>query len=328
VAAKLAVEAIQRVVGSSDARQPGLSLQEAFLAANQAINSSADANPAYLGMGTTAACVWVIGDRLFIASVGDSRIYLRRGEKILQLSTDHTWVQEAVDSGVLTLQEARNHPNAHVIRRHLGSQDGVIPDLRLRLAGGELDAEAVANQGLSLLPGDSLLLCTDGLTDLVEDNEILSAFKSERIEGSLSKLVDLANTRGGHDNITLVGLRVPPIRRKLKSAAPASLPRRTKALLYVFYAVVFLFLIGALLSGYYLFEENQATSTVTPAGENAPLILPSIVPTGQPPSELISGSPEPGSELPPGGIIQSAEAESPILTPATNTPWPTSTARP
>jgi protein phosphatase len=165
-------------------------------------------------MGATCACAWVIGNRLFTASVGDSRIYLLRGGRILQLTTDHTWVQEAIDSGVLTPDQARRHPNAHVIRRYLGSRQGVVPDLRLRLqpaAAGQSDFAAETNQGATLLPGDLVLLCSDGLTDVVSDDEILRQIRQGgRLEDGLNQLLDLANRRGGPDNITMILLRMPP----------------------------------------------------------------------------------------------------------------------
>jgi len=172
VAAELAVEAISRIVSGSDAKTPLETLQVAFQQANQIINSQAESELTQKGMSTTGACAWVIGNRLYIASVGDSRIYLLRGDRIRQITIDHTWVQEAISSGVLSLEQARDHPNSHVIRRHLGSSQPVAPDFRLRLRDDEDDLRAEANQGLPLGPGDQILICSDGLTDLVEDGEI------------------------------------------------------------------------------------------------------------------------------------------------------------
>src|SRR3990172_5046815 len=160
-------------------------------------------------MSTTGACAWVIGNRLYIASVGDSRIYLLRGDRIRQITIDHTWVQEAISSGVLSLEQARDHPNSHVIRRHLGSSQPVAPDFRLRLRDDEDDLRAEANQGLPLGPGDQILICSDGLTDLVEDGEIAAMLRSGKPDRALGDLVELANQRGGHDNITMVLLEVP-----------------------------------------------------------------------------------------------------------------------
>ncbi|MEJ2448733.1 MAG: hypothetical protein P8Y37_12450 [Anaerolineales bacterium] len=114
-----------------------------------------------------------MGRRLYLGAVGDSRIYLIRGNTIRQLTTDHTWVQEALDIGVINEEEARSHPRRHLIRSYLGSPDPVHPDLRLYLDMEENQEQAKANQGLPLIPGDQVLLCSDGLTDLVADPEIL-----------------------------------------------------------------------------------------------------------------------------------------------------------
>jgi len=209
VAAELAVNTISRVVAESDGRDPARTLQQAIISASQAVLEMSDNNPALRGMGTTCACAWVIEDRLYTASVGDSRIYLIRDGGIRQLTRDHTWVQEAIESGLISPEQARAHPNAHVIRRYLGSRQQVVPDLRLHLRPSESDAHAEANQGMRLRPGDVLLLCSDGLTDLVEAQEILELVQARGPEHSLDALIDLANQRGGHDNITLITLRYP-----------------------------------------------------------------------------------------------------------------------
>ena len=95
---------------------------------------------------------WIIGDKLHTAYVGDSRIYLIRGGRIQQLTVDHTWVQEAIEKGVLTPEMAREHPNVHVIRRYLGSPKPPDPDFRLKLFDDEGDQHAENNQGVQLLP--------------------------------------------------------------------------------------------------------------------------------------------------------------------------------
>jgi protein phosphatase len=175
-------------------------------------------------MGATVACCWIISRQLYLANVGDSRIYLLRGRYIYQLSNDHTWIQEAMDHGLLTPEQARAHPNAHVIRRYLGSKQPVVPDTRLRLSPGESDAQAEANQGFVLLPGDRLLLCSDGLTDLVSNDEIRYHLEGAPLEPALQALINLANGRGGHDNITLVALQVPrePTAPNLMRTLPAA----------------------------------------------------------------------------------------------------------
>jgi protein phosphatase len=206
----MAVEAISETVAESAGRQPLVTLKQAVQVASQKIADQARENTQRLGMGTTCACAWIVADRLYTVSVGDSRIYLLRGKSLRQVSTDHTWVQEAIERGLLDAEQARNHPNIHVIRRYLGSAQPPKPDLRLRLHPNETDMHAEGNQGLRLQTGDVLLLCTDGLTDLVEDVEIQEILLAHSLEGAVQALVDLACDRGGHDNITVVLLAAPP----------------------------------------------------------------------------------------------------------------------
>jgi PPM family protein phosphatase len=209
VAAEMAVETISHMVAQSDARLPLETLDNAIQVTSDAIASRARDDTQRLGMGTTCACAWIIGNRLFTASVGDSRIYLLRSSTLLQLTVDHTWVQEAVERGLLHPQDARNHPNVHVIRRYLGSSKTPQADIRLHLAQNESDTQARSNQGLPLLPGDLLLLCTDGLTDVVENAEIEPTVRGLGLQAAAQALVDLACTRKGKDNISVVMMLVP-----------------------------------------------------------------------------------------------------------------------
>ena len=209
IAAEMAVETISHMVAQSDAGQPLAILDHAIQVTSDAIASRAKDDNQRLGMGTTCSCAWVIGDQLFIASVGDSRIYLLRGGGLMQLTTDHTWVQEAVEKGVLSPEEARGHPYMHVIRRYLGSSKTPQPDVRLRLAKEETDTQARSNQGLRLLPSDVILLCSDGLTDVVKDEDIEPTVRGLPLQSAAQALVDLACQRDGRDNITVVMLLLP-----------------------------------------------------------------------------------------------------------------------
>ncbi len=210
VASAMAVDAITEYAAESDGKYPPQILQEAIHQASQKIRDLSQENSDYQGMGATCACVWITKDRLYTATVGDSRIYLMRGSVIEQLSTDHTWIKEALDRGLIQPDQVEGHPNAHVIRRYLGSPTPPEVDFRMQLAAGEDDAQAVANQGAELLAGDHILLCSDGLTDLVKDEEILGAYLSMPQAETAQYLVNLANQRGGHDNITLVSIELPP----------------------------------------------------------------------------------------------------------------------
>jgi serine/threonine protein phosphatase PrpC len=214
VAAEMAVETISAMVAQSDGSQPLEVLDNAIQVTSEAIAARAKDDTQRLGMGTTCTCAWVIGNQLFTASVGDSRIYLLRGKTILQLTVDHTWVQEAMEKGILKASQIRNHPNQHVIRRYLGSPKTPQADTRLRLATDESDTQSRRNQGLLLQSGDLVLLCTDGLTDLVTDDEILAAVnaparRGQHLEAAARSLVDLANQRGGRDNTTVVLMELP-----------------------------------------------------------------------------------------------------------------------
>jgi len=210
VASELVVNMISAAVEKRDGGHPLAVFENSFYHTSEAIVEKAEEDSQYKGMGATAACAWVIGQQLYIAYAGDSRIYLIRGQKIRQLSRDHTWVQEALEKGIIKEENVKNHPNLHVIRRYLGADEPPEPDLRLFLNPKESNQQAKGNQGLNLAKGDIVLLCSDGLTDLVSDSEILEIVSKERASKSATQaLINLANERGGHDNITVVLLGMP-----------------------------------------------------------------------------------------------------------------------
>lgn len=212
VAAELAVNYISMHVAESNAKKPVKILENAIHDASQAIASHSAGREEEQGMGSTCACAWIIENRLYTAYVGDSRIYLLRGKYIQRLSIDHTWVQEAYEKGIISAEQLRDHPNVHVIRRHLGGLKLPEVDFRLRIDNEETDEESVNNQGFQLQPGDTILLCSDGLTDLVWDDEIQQIIRSKKdLKSAAEALVSLANQRGGHDNITAVLLAMPRV---------------------------------------------------------------------------------------------------------------------
>ena len=220
VAAELVVNYISQGVAESNGKKPLKILENAIHNASQAVAVSSATRMEHEGMGATCACAWVVDRKLYIAHVGDSRIYLIRDGQIRRLTIDHTWVQEAIEKGILDPERAREHPNVHVIRRYLGS--GRLPevDFRLCLEEGEDDQKANGNQGFEMGPGDTLLLCTDGLTDLLWDDEILKTLDSQSdVNAAAEALVEMANRRGGHDNITVVLISVP---------SPAEVVRKKK----------------------------------------------------------------------------------------------------
>jgi protein phosphatase len=218
VAAELAVNHISQAIAESNVQRPKKIIERAIHEASDAIAEHAASTPDQQGMGATCACILVIGDKLYTATVGDSRIYLLREGRIQQLSTDHTWVQEAIEKNILTPEQARDHPNVHVIRRYLGSPDPPEVDFRLRMYDSEADALAEGNQGTQIRSNDTLLICSDGLTDLVWNDEIAEIIRSKsNLKAAAQGLIDTANRRGGHDNTTIVLVNVP---RELKLTVP------------------------------------------------------------------------------------------------------------
>jgi protein phosphatase len=209
VASELAVNLISAAVEKREGGHPLAVFENSFYQASESIFKQAELDTLRKGMGATVACAWVIGQQLYIAYAGDTRIYLIRERHARQISRDHTWVQDALDKGILDHAGVKNHPNLHVIRRYLGSNVPPEPDLRLFLQPGESDKHAKANQGMLLNPGDVILLCTDGLTDLVNDREIQDMLQGRTLQQCAQALIDLACERGGHDNITVVLLGVP-----------------------------------------------------------------------------------------------------------------------
>lgn len=253
VAASIAVEMISQAVAHSDASQPTAIMQAAILQASQAILAQSESDEDKEGMGTTVACVWVIANRLYVASVGNSRIYLLRDRQLIQVNKDHTWVQEAVDAGALTPLQAREHPHANVIRRYLGSKQPVEVDLRLRLSAHDNDRQALANQGTQLHKGDRLLICSDGLNDMIEDPDIRHILQTYEIKPAVYHLIELANQKGGKDNITAVVLDNDKQVSPKKSGGLLKHPVRLGILLGLIMLLAFLAVLGMGLLGYRIF---------------------------------------------------------------------------
>jgi serine/threonine protein phosphatase PrpC len=168
-------------------------LSTAVHLANKNIFKSAEENPDQHGMGATLTAVWINGTKLSIAHVGDSRAYLLRGGSLLQLTRDHSLVAEQVRRGILTSAEAEESDMQSVLLRALGAQAEI-----------EVDAEEH-----TLFPRDVLLLSSDGLTRMVTEPELAGTLQAETDPTrAAEKLVELANERGGPDNITVVIVRL------------------------------------------------------------------------------------------------------------------------
>jgi protein phosphatase len=168
----------------------------AIRAANSAIFERTLQEHDKRGMGTTATALVLLPRRYLIGHVGDSRAYILRGGVLTQLTKDHSYVQEQVDAGRLTPEEARVHPYANVITRCVGSNGDVVPDLYV----GSLD------------PGDLLLLASDGLTGMIEDHDLQAILEQDvTLEEQVDMLIADANRRGGLDNVTVVLVRIEEV---------------------------------------------------------------------------------------------------------------------
>jgi PPM family protein phosphatase len=193
-ASRLAVEAIQDVYDQDPAGDPRNSLLKGFQEAHARIRRYAEAHPELQGMGTTCTALALNDYRLYVAHVGDSRLYLIRGKAISRLTRDHSYVGRLVESGVLNSEEAERHPQRHILTAALG-------------AGGEVNAESPASP-VVLENGDVLVLCTDGLWSLVHEDEILEIVHELDATAACTELVRIARERGGPDNITVQILRL------------------------------------------------------------------------------------------------------------------------
>ena len=192
VASKLAASALEG--GDSDGLEGTTRIDALIQEANRRIFDRASTDPTASGMGTTMTVALVDGMTVAIGHVGDSRAYLVRGEHMEQLTDDHSLVNELVKTGKLSEEEAQVHPQRSVITRAVGTDPDVDVD------GFTIEAEE----------GDVFLICSDGLSDMVEDEEILELFHRNRddLDKAVRALVGAANRGGGEDNITAVAFRV------------------------------------------------------------------------------------------------------------------------
>ena len=157
-----------------------------------AIFKAAQDDPRLAGMGTTVITLCVKGENALFAHVGDSRAYLVRGDLIQQVSEDHSLVNEQIKAGMITPEEAKHSRYKNIITRSVGFEEEVQVDV----------------MGLVTRPGDSFILCSDGLANLVDDKEIREIVLANPLKEAPKKLIELANERGGDDNITVIVVTV------------------------------------------------------------------------------------------------------------------------
>ena len=196
VASQTAIDEVPARYFGSD-KPTDAALRAAVEGANGAIYGAGQKNAAMAGMGTTLTCLLIRGDQAWCAHVGDSRLYLVRGGAIYQMSEDHSAVGELVKRGLLTASEVRGHPQSNIILRALGTQPKV--------------EVALWDEPFPLRNRDIWVLCSDGLSDLVEESEILDDVTRFDGETAGQKLIERAKAVGGHDNISVILVEIAEI---------------------------------------------------------------------------------------------------------------------
>lgn len=204
VASRISVRVVERELLLAREREPDLFereengavsqvLEQAVQTASSEVFRHSMSNPLLFGMGTTLTGLLLQGGQAWVAHVGDSRIYLVRSGRIRQLSEDHSLVQEQIRAGILTPEEARHSHLRNIITRSVGFESSVPVDILRE----------------EVMEGDVFLLCSDGLSNLVDEEEIAALVESSAgTEEIPPALIDLANDRGGDDNITAIVVRV------------------------------------------------------------------------------------------------------------------------
>lgn len=188
-ASKYSVKKFIENIKKSSRELPIEMIRKALEDTNESLMEEAQGNQDLDGMGTTFVVATIIDGYMYVANIGDSRLYTIN-DKIRQVTQDHSLVEEMVKEGKIDREDARVHPNKNVITRALGVHNKVVADFF----------------ELNLLKGDIVLMCSDGLTNMLEDQEIMEIIKnnSNRLELASKDLVDKANQRGGKDNISVI----------------------------------------------------------------------------------------------------------------------------
>ncbi|MCM1064179.1 MAG: Stp1/IreP family PP2C-type Ser/Thr phosphatase [Eubacterium sp.] len=188
-ASKVTVETIVAEILKSEESETTAILEHAIKTANALIRRCAEESPDLEGMGTTVVAATCDGDVLQVANVGDSRLYIANHKEIRQITRDHSLVEEMVRMGGIAREEARNHPDKNIITRAVGADDVVKPDFFT----------------VKLNHDDIVLMCTDGLTNMLEDEEIRMILEESRdMVEKAEELVKAANDKGGRDNISVI----------------------------------------------------------------------------------------------------------------------------
>ncbi|WP_028604861.1 Stp1/IreP family PP2C-type Ser/Thr phosphatase [Ottowia thiooxydans] len=207
VASALAVDVIARELKPGltksgefvDVRSLRRAMEVCVSNANRAIFEAAQTQEACAGMGTTLVMAASLGQSLLIGHAGDSRAYRWREGVLMQLTRDHSLLQEQLDSGLITAEQAAVSPHRNLVTRALGVEENVLLDI----------------QAFNVLPGDTYLLCSDGLTDMLTDSQIAEVLTAvPQADLRATRLVERANANGGHDNVTVALMQVVEMPKK------------------------------------------------------------------------------------------------------------------
>ena len=193
-ASRLAVETLVAVYRDFSGDDPQAALIEGLQTAHEQIRQYSFEHPELRGMGTTCTAAAIVQDALYYVHVGDTRLYLIRQGHITKVTRDHSYVGRLVESGIISAEEAENHPQRNILTAALGTNPDLVMDS--------------PRQPEPLHPEDVLLICTDGLWGQVRDPEILDTVDNKSAEQAGRRLIDLARERGGPDNITVEILRM------------------------------------------------------------------------------------------------------------------------
>ena len=256
-ASSRAVEVIKRSMAKYSQAQlhPGnpqaiqQALWEALTQANAAVLADARDDPGLKGMGTTAVIGLVIGYNLYVAHVGDSRLYHIRGGLPAPVTIDHTTVQEMVDRNIISMQQSKEHQDRHKLSRALGAEPEVEPEVR--------------GSPIALEDGDVVVLCSDGLTDVVSDDQVGGLGTSSGASSAAARLVDQANKNGGPDNISVIVLQVgKPKRRSIVGRAKSVTAKKLYGVpVFAWLALGILALAAALAVGYMMDDKETDERT-------------------------------------------------------------------
>ncbi len=187
-ASRFAVEAVVAAIRENQEKRPVAILSQSIQRANRRLKEYADEHQQMKGMGTTIVAAVIDQDTLIVANVGDSRLYII-GDTIEQITEDHSLVQEMVRLGKMDEESARNHPNKNIITRAIGVNEDVEPVI----------------YEYRLKKGDMILMCTDGLSNMVEDEDMFNIVKGSRdVVEAVQMLIEKANSNGGRDNIGVI----------------------------------------------------------------------------------------------------------------------------